>query len=81
MKIRFFLLIVALLPVLLLVGAPGVRGWGAHGHAISGKAAAEKLPPTMPDFFRKASDQLSYLNPEPDRWRDRLESQIDRTMD
>lgn len=81
MKIRFFLLIMALLPVLLLVGTPGVRGWGAHGHAISGKAAAEKLPPTVPDFFRKASDQLSYLNPEPDRWRDRLESQLDRTMD
>lgn len=81
MKIRLFLLIASLVPVLLLVKIPTVRGWGAHGHAISGKAAADKLPSKMPEFFRKASAQLSYLNPEPDRWRDRLESQLDRAMD
>ncbi|MEP7340206.1 MAG: hypothetical protein ABI977_20905 [Acidobacteriota bacterium] len=35
----------------------------------------------MPKFFRKAADQLSYLNPEPDRWRSREESNLDRAMD
>jgi hypothetical protein len=58
-----------------------VFGWGAHGHEISGRAAARKLPASMPSFFRRASDQLSYLNPEPDRWRDRAESALDRGMD
>lgn len=58
-----------------------VRSWGAHGHTISGRAAALKVPAGMPDFFRRGSDQLAYLNPEPDRWRDRTESQLDRGMD
>jgi len=70
-----------LLLELLLPSISGVRGWGFHGHTISGRAAATKLPEAMPKFFRQATDQLSYLNPEPDRWRDRVESQIDRGMD
>ncbi len=68
---------------LIFWGAPPrkVFGWGAHGHEISGNAAARKLPASMPSFFRRASDQLAYLNPEPDRWRDRAESALDRGMD
>jgi len=54
-----------------------VAAWGAHGHLISGKAAAKKLPRAMPKFFREASDQLAYLNPEPDRWRDGAEAELD----
>jgi hypothetical protein len=55
--------------------------WGAHGHEIIGLVAAETLPQAMPGFFRDAAAQLSYLNPEPDRWRDRLERQLDPAMD
>lgn len=58
-----------------------VRGWGHVGHEISGLAAAKKLPAEMPKFFRKSAEQLSYLNPEPDRWRSREESNLDRAMD
>jgi hypothetical protein len=43
--------------------------WGEHGHKLSGRAAATRLPKAMPDFFRKEVDRLEYLNPEPDRWR------------
>lgn len=43
--------------------------WGFHGHEIAGRAAATSLPAEMPAFFRAAAEQLSYLNPEPDRWR------------
>jgi hypothetical protein len=43
--------------------------WGFHGHEISGRAAATDLPAAMPAFFRNATAQLAYLNPEPDRWR------------
>lgn len=56
-------------------------GWGQKGHEISGLAAAKKLPAEMPKFFRKSAEQLSYLNPEPDRWRSREESNLDRAMD
>lgn len=59
----------------------GVRGWGPQGHEIAGRAAAMKLPVEVPAFFRQSVDQLSYLNPEPDRWRDRLESNLDKALD
>lgn len=57
------------------------HGWGRHGHELSGRAAAMKLPEQMPKFFRKAVDQLGYLNPEPDRWRSRDESNLDKALD
>jgi hypothetical protein len=49
-----------------------VLAWGEHGHRLSGKAAGTRLPKEMPGFFRKAADQLEYLNPEPDRWRSKV---------
>lgn len=79
-KIRNISLLLAFAITLFVFSWP-VRGWGAHGHEIGGRAAAMKLPNQMPGFFRKATDQLAYLNPEPDRWRDRAESQIDKAMD
>ena len=35
----------------------------------------------MPAFFRAAAEQLSYLNPEPDRWKDRVERAIDPALE
>jgi hypothetical protein len=55
--------------------------WGDAGHRITGEAAALALPPSTPAFFRNASRQLAYLNPEPDRWRERAESAIDPALD
>ena len=49
----------------------GTRAWGEAGHKLSGKAAATALPKEMPAFFRKETNRLEYLNPEPDRWRSR----------
>jgi hypothetical protein len=57
-----------------------VRGWGPEGHEISGRAAAMKLPKEMPGFLRQSVDQLAYLNFEPDRWRDKVESNQDRAL-
>lgn len=44
--------------------------WGARGHEMAARAAAGTLPSDMPAFFREATDQLVWLDPEPDRWRD-----------
>ncbi len=55
--------------------------WGERGHYLTGQAAAARLPEAMPAFFRAAAAQLAYLNPEPDRWRDRAESAIDPALD
>jgi hypothetical protein len=74
-----------LIPLVLLAGIVGltpwrVAGWGPKGHEMAGRAAAIKLPEEMPRFFRKAADQLAYLSPEPDRWRDRVEFDLDKGM-
>ncbi len=74
MNKRFFL---CFFLVVSLIWPVGVNGWGEHGHEISGLAAALKMPAAVPGFFRKATKRLSYLNPEPDRWRERAESDLD----
>jgi hypothetical protein len=69
---------VLLLTTTLAGGSGGL--WGADGHEMVGRVAAEALPPEMPEFFRDAVAQLSYLNPEPDRWKERVERDLDPAM-
>jgi hypothetical protein len=57
-----------------------VQAWGEYGHRIAGRAAAQKLPSDMPSFFRDATEQLSYQSPEPDCWRERVESRLHRAL-
>ncbi len=58
-----------------------IFAWGAKGHRITGTAAATALPAEMPAFFRAATDQLAFLNPEPDRWKARVERDLDPALD
>ncbi len=55
--------------------------WGDVGHRLIGLAAAQALPSEMPAFFRSAGARLSYLNPEPDRWKDRTERTLDPALE
>ena len=81
-KVSFRLWLATAALALLIAHQPdNAQAWGEGGHLMSGRAAAMKLPAEMPKFFRKEVDQLSYLNPEPDRWRAREESNLDRGMD
>jgi hypothetical protein len=59
------------LAVLLL--ANSAWPWGNDGHMAINRTAAEKLPTDIPVFFKSAEEQLAYLGPEPDRWRERSE--------
>ena len=52
--------------------------WGVEGHSAINRVACEKLPPDMPAFFRDAADQLAYIGPEPDRWRQPSELALKR---
>ncbi|HKR01581.1 MAG TPA: hypothetical protein VJT09_12960 [Pyrinomonadaceae bacterium] len=71
----------SMLFVSLFLMEPGeALAWGEHGHKLSGRAAATRLPKTMPDFFRKAADQLEYLNPEPDRWRSKVMKEMNEAF-
>jgi len=76
------LLVLAVLSLTAAVpaGVPPSQQWGEHGHRLVGRAAADALPEAMPAFFRDAAEQLSYLNPEPDRWRSRTEADLDRAL-
>lgn len=67
--------------VALLLGTPSsLDAWGDHGHRMIGLVAAEKLPDDMPPFFRQSAERLSYLNPEPDRWKNRDEIRQDAAL-
>ncbi|HYG81895.1 MAG TPA: hypothetical protein VD861_15965 [Pyrinomonadaceae bacterium] len=73
-------LTVALLVSASLVRPPASRAWGEHGHKLSGRAASAGLPKEMPEFFRKATAQLEYLNPEPDRWRSKTQLEMNEAF-
>jgi hypothetical protein len=81
-KSRLGLPVTAVLAAASVAAVPALlSAWGDAGHRITGEAAALRLPAEMPAFFRAATKQLAYLNPEPDRWRSRTESAIDRGLD
>jgi len=62
-------LISLVLLALSVVGTPGAFGWGNEGHEYVNRVAAERIPAEMPRFLRRAVVELTYLGPEPDRWR------------
>ncbi|MBL0172989.1 MAG: hypothetical protein IPP90_20245 [Gemmatimonadaceae bacterium] len=71
----------AVLAVACVVLPSNLAAWGDVGHRLTGLAAAQRLPEEMPQFFRAASQQLAYLNPEPDRWKDRAERTLDPALE
>ncbi len=66
--VLFFLLILSF-----IINPVPTNAWGDEGHRWINRAAAEKMPDDMPAFFKQAGGRLSFLGPEPDRWRDRNE--------
>jgi hypothetical protein len=61
--------IARLLLVLCLAQSPVAFAWGNEGHTYVNSVAAQKIPRSMPIFFRRAAAEIVYLGPEPDRWR------------
>ncbi len=69
------------LTTVLLGATPDDEGpppWGRAGHEMAARAAVATLPSDVPAFFRDAGDQLVYLDPEPDRWRNRSLVEMDQ---
>lgn len=54
---------------LLLAAALPARAWGERGHELVNEAAARGLPASAPAALRENVARLTYLGPEPDRWR------------
>ena len=72
-KLKLFVALALVTVALLTAGAPTTNAWGDEGHRFINLVAAQRLPDDMPAFFRNASVRLSFLGPEPDRWRDNRE--------
>lgn len=78
--IRLRLLAVVLAAVGLAAASRTGTLWGDHGHRLAAAAAVQALPTEMPPFFRAAGDQLVWLDPDPDRWRDLDETKADPAL-
>ncbi len=59
--------------IALVLQPDAALGWGNEGHTYVNRVAAEKIPASMPRFFRRAVAEIAYLGPEPDRWRSSTE--------
>src|ERR1700747_633965 len=62
-------LISCLLITLLFIQTEAAFAWGNEAHVDINRVAAQKIPPDMPRFLRRAVVEIAYLGPEPDRWR------------
>ena len=69
----------ALLCLLPLLAAPASFAWGNKGHEIINHLAVTSLPSSLPAFLRSpaAVDEITWLGPEPDRWRSPAEPELD----
>jgi hypothetical protein len=76
MGLARFVAAVALLPVVVVQQG---FAWGSDGHRIINRLAAANLPADVPAFLRNggALDAMDYLGPEPDRWRNKAESELE----
>lgn len=75
MKLSRLAAVLCLLP---LAAVPSCFAWGAKGHSIINHLAIQALPASVPYFLRSpaALDEITYLGPEPDRWRSPAEPEL-----
>jgi hypothetical protein len=62
----------------LVLQPPAAYAWGNEGHRLINKLAASTLPADAPAFLRSegAINEIEYLGPEPDRWRNHAEAEL-----
>lgn len=74
------LISLALIALVFLHTQPATA-WGNEGHTYINRVAAQKIPASMPLFFRQAVVEIAYLGPEPDRWRSSTEFQLKNSQE
>jgi hypothetical protein len=74
-----FVAAAALMPVMMVQPS---FAWGADGHRMINRLAAANLPKDVPAFLRNgaALDTMDYLGPEPDRWRNHAEQELEEAQ-
>jgi hypothetical protein len=70
-----FVVAAAMVPVMMV--QPSLA-WGGDGHRMINRLAGAALPSDVPEFLRSPQglNALEYYGPEPDRWRDRTEPEL-----
>lgn len=70
-----FVVAAAMVPVMMVQPS---FAWGSDGHRMINLLAAASLPKDVPAFLRNgnALDTMEYLGPEPDRWRNKAEDEL-----
>src|SRR6202162_5417375 len=68
--------VISLLLVILFFPSEVAFAWGNAGHLYVNQVAAQKIPADMPRFLRRSVAEITYLGPEPDRWRSPSELQL-----
>jgi hypothetical protein len=79
-NVRHFLSLFLCVVFVLVCSSPGF-GWGEDGHKIINRNAAEKVPASMPEFFKRNIERIVYDGPEPDRWREKLEFSLKNSQE
>jgi hypothetical protein len=69
-------LIAIMLLAISFAETPAAFAWGNAGHLYVNQVAAQKIPADMPRFLRRSVAEITYLGPEPDRWRSPSELQL-----
>lgn len=64
--------------ICVILQPPATRAWGNEGHRLINRLAAMTLPAEVPAFLRSeaAVNEIEYLGPEPDRWRNHAEAEL-----
>lgn len=68
--------VISLLLIILFFPSQFASAWGNEGHLYVNQVAAQKIPANMPRFLRREVAEITYLGPEPDRWRSPTEPQL-----
>lgn len=55
--------------VLFCLVSSNLFAWGEKGHLTVNEAATAGIPADMPEFFRRANADLTWLGYDPDRWK------------
>lgn len=77
---RKFLLSALLVTAAILIIPTLAISWGDQGHMAVNRAAADKVPANMPQFFKSGANYIEFDGPEPDRWRSNLEEPLNKAQ-
>jgi hypothetical protein len=58
-----------LLSLTVSIATAELSAWGRQGHYMASEAATANVPDAMPAFFHRSYEEIIYLSPEPDEWR------------